>query len=754
MNTSLAKTLSIITLYIIAAIFSSAHASQFVGSNACADCHQEAFQAWQGSHHQQAMQHATAKTVLGDFNDTKFEFEGSVNRFFTLNDQFLVNIQGPDGQWHDYQIKYTFGVTPLQQYMVEFEDGRVQLIPFAWDSRPENQGGQRWFHLYPNMTPKDEFYWTNTGQNWNFMCADCHSTNLEKNYSADTNTYKTTWSEISVGCEACHGAGQAHLDWANSNQPSQAHFGFDRDLSKAVKEWVIKEGSSTAQPLAIEDTDQMAVCAQCHSRRVQLSESNDHVSGNFLDRYLLSTITPELYHHDGQIHDENYVYGSFLQSKMAEKGVSCTNCHDPHNATLKIPEETVCAQCHSPQEYGSDKHTFHLPNSEASKCTTCHMPETTYMQVDPRRDHSWQIPRPDLSMNIGTPNVCTSCHEDKTDQWANSALEKWFPNSEHRNPRHFSIAFYASAINHNSAGNALSYVAQNSGESAIIRASALQRIANHLGQNSLVALARATKHQNELIRLGAVQGAINYPFDQKWQLLAPLLEDSVYAVRTEAAGALAKHWQSMTITQKQRIEPALEEYVSIQIYNSDRGFGRTNLGNVYRAKGKLDKAITSYTSAIEIEPYYPNSHINLADLYKSAGKEELALNVLKQGLNAQPSSGVFMYSIGLSLIRQKNKSGAISYFKQATIAEPENAQYWLVYGLSLEQSSLTQADSSLAKAYNLSQDPNHLYARCDLQVRHKLKTAQACINKLAPFAPDDVISQLKAKLHSPSNVVK
>ncbi|WP_252046805.1 hypothetical protein [Vibrio sp. SCSIO 43186] len=136
------------------------------------------------------MQHATADTVLGNFSDLKLEFKGSINRFFKRNNQFLANIQGPDGQWHDYQIKYTFGVTPLQQYMVEFEDGRVQLIPFAWDSRPESQGGQRWFHLYPNMTPKDEFYWTNTGQNWNFMCADCHSTNLEKNYSADTTLIK------------------------------------------------------------------------------------------------------------------------------------------------------------------------------------------------------------------------------------------------------------------------------------------------------------------------------------------------------------------------------------------------------------------------------------------------------------------------------------------------------------------------------------------------------------------------------------
>jgi len=736
-------------LIMLALISTPLSSKEYVGSEACFSCHADAYQAWQGSHHQLAMQHATTDSVLGNFQNTVFNFDGNDNRFYTVDNQFFTHIQGPDGKWHDYQIKYTFGVSPLQQYMVEFEDGRIQLIPFAWDSRPEKEGGQRWFHLYPNLTPKDEFYWTNTGQSWNFMCADCHSTNLEKNYNAETNTYQTTWSEISVGCEACHGAGLKHLEWAQTNTDAISHFGFDRDLSKAVKRWVYNQNNANVEPHSIEDTEQLAVCAQCHSRRLQLNEDNDHVLSRFQDRYLLSTITSDLYHHDGQIYNENYVYGSFLQSKMAQKGVSCTDCHDPHSSELKIPEEAVCTQCHSAQEYNPAKHTFHLPNTVASKCTTCHMPETTYMQLDPRRDHSWQIPRPDLSENAGTPNVCTGCHESKTNKWANQALEKWFPESNYRGQPHFSIAFYAASIGHNGAVNALSYIAQNTSESPIIRASALQRLVSYPERNTLTALTHATQHQNEIIRLGAIQGSANYSFEQQWQLLEPLLSDPVYAVRTEAAGLLVKHWQTMSILQKDHIQPALSEYLDIQRYNSDRGFGRTNLGNVYRAKGEFNSAVATYAKAIEIEPYFPNSYINLADLYKNMGQEKEALFILKKGLLAQPKSGAFMYSIGLSLIRQQNRKEAIKYFKLATQTEPENAQYWLVYGLSLELVSPDQADSALTQAYSLSRDPNHLYARCDLLVKHKLKAAQDCISKLASYAPESIITQLELRLKSP-----
>ncbi|OCH11428.1 multiheme c-type cytochrome [Aliivibrio fischeri] len=725
--------------------------ADFIGSESCIDCHKEAVDAWQGSDHDMAMKHADKSSVFGDFDNAIFEFEGKTNRFFKKGNEYWVNIEGPDGQFHDYKISYTFGFEPLQQYMVEFDDGRIQLIPFAWDSRSAEEGGQRWYHLYPNMKKTDEFYWTNSGQNWNFMCADCHSTDVKKNYDIKTDTYSTTWSEINVSCEACHGPASEHLIWSNNQEgATNQHYGFERDLSKSVKEWVFKEGHTTLQPKQIQATDQITMCAQCHSRRAQLNEDQAHIKGDsktLLDSYLPSLITPELYHNDGQIYDEDYVYGSFMQSKMAKKGVTCTNCHDPHTTKLSIPEEAICSQCHIASEYTPEKHTFHLANTEASQCTTCHMPETVYMGVDARRDHSWQIPRPDLSKNIGTPNVCTQCHEDKDDVWADEQVGQWFPDSPYRNQQHFAVAFYASDIHYRGAGDALSYTAQDAKQAGIIRGSALQRLSAFPSKNTLVALGRAVKNNDELIRLGAIQGSAGYKAFDRWQIISPLLTDPVLAIRTETAGALAAYWSELNPLQREQLSPALDEYIEIQKFNSDRGFGRTNLGNVYRAQGELAKAEEAYLGAIEIEPYFVNSYVNLADLYRSQGKENKGYKILRKGINAQPNSGALRYSAGLSLLRLNQKAEAAERFKQATQIEKQNAQYWYVYGLSMESFSSQQAADALGHAFTISGNPQHLFVQCDMLLKNKSNKAKACINELQKYAPENVINSLNQRLN-------
>lgn len=730
---------------------------EYVGTQTCAECHQQEVEAWKGSHHDMAMKHANSESVQGDFDNRTVTHDGQPNRFFRQGEEYWVNIQGPDGQWHDYKISYTFGWEPLQQYMVEFEDGRVQLIPFAWDSRTKSEGGQRWFHLYPETATTDEFYWTNTGQNWNFMCADCHSTNLKKNYDAIKNTYNTSWSEINVGCEACHGPASGHIELAKKVASTggffdtDSHYGFDRNLSKAVTEWVFEEGHRTFQPKAIAETNQVQTCAQCHSRRTQLNETGDHIQGSFFDKYRLSLITPELYYHDGQIYDEDYVYGSFLQSEMAEKGVTCTNCHDPHSAKLNIPEEAVCSQCHIASEYTPENHTFHEAGSKASQCTTCHMPETTYMQVDPRRDHSWHVPRPDLSKHIDTPNVCTSCHEDKNNQWADAQIAEWFPHSQYRNQQHFAVAFYADAIGHKGAANALAYSAQDSSLKDIIRASALERMGGKTDQNTTVSLARAVKNENEMIRLGAVAGSSGYEFHDRWRILEPLLDDPVLSVRAEATSVLVTSYAQMTPLQKDRIQPPLEEYMDIQKFNADRGFGRTNLANVYRSLGEIDKAIALYQEAISIEPYFENSYVNLSDLYRRLGKEKAALSVLQQGMKAQPKSSSLPYSAGLSLLRQGKEDEAKALLKHAAKLGKTNAHYWYVYGLALEKSDVLEASKALQTAFKVGGNPQHLYAQCEVLARNHKKGAVAfafdrCLEELSNYAPKQAIDQLKASI--------
>jgi len=189
----------------------------YVGVESCSGCHEEQYRAWRGSHHDLAMQHATPATVLGDFSGVEFENYGVTSTFLEGNGTYFVRTDNASGELQEFPVKFVFGVTPLQQYLIEFPGGRLQSLPIAWDTRDADEGGQRWFHLYADeyISHTDLLHWTGREQNWNYQCAECHSTNLQKNYSVDSDSFDTTWSEINVACEACHGPGSRHVQQAN-----------------------------------------------------------------------------------------------------------------------------------------------------------------------------------------------------------------------------------------------------------------------------------------------------------------------------------------------------------------------------------------------------------------------------------------------------------------------------------------------------------------------------------------------------------
>ena len=739
----------LISLLLIISLPTVLSAAEYVGAKQCKNCHQQEYTLWQGSHHDMAMKHANKDSVSGNFNNVSLKLSEKKSRFFRKDKQYWVNIQGPDGKLHDYQIKYTFGFEPLQQYMVEFDDGRVQLIPFAWDSRSKQQGGQRWFNLYPEFTKKhQEFYWTNTGQNWNYMCADCHSTNVQKNFNVTDNSYNTTWSEINVACEACHGPASKHIRWTKDKT---GNIGFDRDLSKPVNNWIKEKNNPILQPEAIHNTQQSLMCAQCHSRHTQLSD-DDYIASNSLgDRYLINLINEENYFADGQIYDEVYVYGSFLQSKMHTKGVTCSNCHEPHSAKLILPKETLCLQCHEAKTYNTKKHHHHADNSTGAQCVVCHMPETTYMQIDQRADHGWHIPRPDLALKLGTPDTCLSCHNDKDSQWSSQQVTNWYPQSTIDKQSDFATAFTLADMGYPQASQELSKISQDKNYAGIIRASALERMQATPDRNSFISIARGVKDKDELIRLGAIQGAQNMPQSERWQLLEPLLSDKVLAVRTEAAAVLTPLWLNLSEQQQTKLQPALDDYLKIQAFNSDRGFAHTNRGNILVHMGRYTEAEAAYDQSIRIDPTYSTAYVNKAELYrrqanKNNDGESKNIATLKQGLKAQPDGGDLYYSLGLSMIRSKNKSAAIDYLKKATETEPQNSNYFYVYALSLVDTQPSQAQKAMRQTYQLSGNPQHLYALCEMQVEQKSFQAKQCLSKLSKVVPAEVVDQLKQLL--------
>ena len=482
-----------------------APAATFVGRDACVDCHPAATESWLGSDHDNAMAPATEETVVGNFDDAVFEHGGVTTRFFRRDGAYFIHTEGPGGVMDDFEVLYTFGVEPLQQYLVPLPGGRLQAFSLAWDTEQE-----RWFFLYPDqvIAADDWLHWSRNGQNWNGMCAECHSTNLIKAYDPDTQTYDTTWSEIDVSCEACHGPGSRHVAWADI--PPMARPDADN------YELPVRTGD-------IDNRQQVALCAPCHSRHSELDDY-DHTQTELLDVMLPSLLREGIYHVDGQVLDEDYVWGSFVQSKMFANGIRCSDCHDVHSLALHEDGNDLCTQCHRADTYDAYEHHFHQQvyqgqPSDGALCIKCHMPEQPFMVVDYRADHSLRVPRPDLTADLGVPNACTQsgCHDDRPLQWSIDAFTTWYGRA--RKPQ-FGTILAAARAGEPEAHAQLIELVESTLYPAIVRATALEALLEYPGEETRRVMQRALADEEALVRHTAVDSTIVATPEELVSLLA------------------------------------------------------------------------------------------------------------------------------------------------------------------------------------------------------------------------------------------
>ena len=597
------------------------------------------------------MQVATAETVLGDFEDVRFEHGGVRSRFFRdEGGRFVVHTDGPDGEMADFAVAYTFGVDPLQQYLIELPGGRLQALGIAWDV-----AGERWFHLYPDarLSAGDPLHWTGRRQSWNHMCAECHSTNLEKNYDAEADSYATTWTDLDVACEACHGPGSQHVADPTTPMPALA--------------------------------DETESCAPCHSRRVSISESDVH-GEPFLDHFLPASLDDGLYHPDGQIQGEVYVWGSFVQSRMHARGVRCGDCHDPHTARLRLEGNALCAQCHNAEGtarfpglttkvYDGPAHHFH-EHEPAMPCVDCHMPSRTYMRVDPRRDHSLRVPRPQLA----APNVCTSCHSERPSRWAVKQLERWYPEGEWRRG-HFGEALALARSSAEGAGERLLEVVGTTEQPAIARATALELLGDPVTADREVLDAQllALRDADPLVRASAVVAALGMlgvietsaEARSVIEQAAALLSDPRRAVRVEAARAFVGiPLELLKSAERAALERARAEYRAGLVAAGDQPEAQLNLGVLHADEGDAAGAEAAYRAALRLDERFAPARFNLANLLNALGRNDEALAELDLGLELTPRNGEAHYSRGLLLAEMRRMPEAVEALAEAARLVP------------------------------------------------------------------------------------
>ena len=632
------------------------------------------------------MRPANDRTVLGNFKHVTFSSFGVTTTFFRHGRSFMVRTDGPDGKLHDYEIKFTFGVYPLQQYLVPMPGGRLQAFGIAWDSRSRKDGGQRWFALYPDrkVAASDPLHWTAIDQTWNYQCADCHSTNLRKNYDGKTRTYATSYSEIDVACEACHGPGSDHLAWAQKHGDSKS-LDATHGLTIALDDrkgvaWSIDPATGNARRSAPRTSErEIALCARCHSRRGEIRE--DYVHGQPVgDDYRVALLDSDLYFPDGQIKAEVYEYGSFVQSRMFHEGVTCSDCHDPHTLALRAPGNSVCLQCHAAGKYDSPKHHFHALGSAGSRCVECHMPTRTYMVIDARRDHSIRIPRPDLTLTLGIPNACNACHNNQSAQWALDSLMKWYGHTPEGFQR-YAETFHAASEGAPGALQTLESLAGNADQPAIARATALARMADYAPGADDPTIHRAVADQSSLIRRSAAVALSNSDPTAGAPVLSPLLADPVRSVRIETADVLAA-----LDPPTPALDRAVHEYIDAARLNADRPESHLNLALLLVKRKKLDDAETQLKEALSLDPSFAPAAVNLADLYRMQHRDAEGAAILRDALRHSSSDPALLYALGLVMVRQRQKATALSLLAEAAKGDPGNARYAFVYAVALRDS--------------------------------------------------------------------
>jgi predicted CXXCH cytochrome family protein len=655
----------------------------YVDESGCAACHEAEVKAWSGSHHDLAMQPATERSVLGDFNDSRFTYAGVTTRFFRRDGKFYVNTDGPDGRLANFPILHAFGVAPLQQYLIPLPGGRLQALSIAWDTK-----ARRWFHLYPaeRVDFRDELHWTKPSQNWNHMCGECHATGYRKIYNAATASYKTTAARFDVGCQACHGPASRHAAWARRAGKRAAK----RPAAVVKRDFDVDLAARDSRP-------QIDTCARCHSRRGTLSADYRH-GAPLMDTHLPALLTEGLYHADGQILEEDYEYGSFLQSRMFARGVRCSDCHDPHSMKLHKDGDAVCVTCHNAtapaaragidtsglqkKDYTSAAHHFHKPGAPGSHCVECHAPTRTYMVVHPRIDHSFRIPRPDLSVAIGTPNACSGCHSDRSARWAADVVATRYGPGRRRES-HYGVALDAGRFGKAGAVPGLVALADDRNQPAIVRATALDLLSRYPGRSALAALQGGLADRDPLVRRAAVSGQERLSPEERAVSLAPILDDSVRAVRIEAARLLAPARASLAPALSKRLDAVLVEFVAAELENADRPEALTNLGNFHASVGDTARAAADYRKAIALDPGFVPAYVNLADLFRAGGRDDDDERAIRDGLRSAPGAPALHEALGLALVRRGLKTEALAEFAAATKAAPDEPRHAYVYAVSL-----------------------------------------------------------------------
>jgi predicted CXXCH cytochrome family protein len=671
----------------------------YAGSASCKDCHEKAFQGWETSNHGMAEREVRPETEENSFTTKKSLTHGKDQSEVFLGADGLLKVltRGLGDQKREYPVVRIIGNNPLRQFLVPAPGNRLQTCDVSYDPHKDEL-----FDVYgeEERNPGDWGAWTGQGMNWNAMCAACHNTRLRKNYDPQTDSYHTRMAEMTVGCEACHGPMKDHVEWQEK-----------KPLIDPPKDPTIKKFSRDRM---------LETCAACHARRGEIS--GDLVPGeSFYDHFSLTvTDDTDIYHPDGQVHDENYEYASFISSRMHHVGIRCVDCHDPHTGKRLQPGNALCMRCHGggtqpPAPFiNPTLHGHHKEDSKGNDCTGCHMPITNYMQRHPRHDHGFTSPNPQLTIDFGIPNACNRCHQDKDAKWSQEYASKWYGHRLER-PAHKRAVLIAKARRGDPEARTGLIEMLKSEEIPAWRATACHLLARWVMDPEVTrTLLDQLQQASPLVREAAVRALTHQSRANNTMVLdtlRPLLDDPVRSVRVAAAWA---HCATLDLNSR-----AGRELVHMLDLNSDQPTGRMQLSQFAFLRGDPAGAIKQLRKAIAWDPNSPPFHHDLAILLSTTGDTPGAIKALRDAIRLAPRESEYHYKLSLALSESGDLAGTIESLETTVRLEPGFGRAW--YNLGLARSASNQPQQAIAALLKAeSADPADAaipYARATIHAR-------------------------------------
>lgn len=690
-------------------------AADLAGSVGCRRCHERFYELWATSHHGLAMQPYTATFAKAHLTPQTraITIGGSEYRALIEAGAGCVREEGPQGS-KQYPIVHVMGGKNVYYFLTPMERGRLQTVPVAYDVRTKT-----WFDTaasgvrhFPGAGADDPVHWSDPLYTFNTSCHGCHVSQLSTNYDLKTDTYRTTWAEPGINCEACHGSGTEHVrvcEAAAQGNPPE-------DLK------IISTRVFSAEQLN-------AMCNSCHAKLSPIS--NGFTPGDrYFDHFDLVTLEHPDFYPDGRDLGENYTMTIWRMSPCAKSGkLDCRHCHTSSGRyRFKNVENPngACLPCHEQRVANAAEHTHHEAGSEGNKCVACHMPTTDFARMT-RSDHSMRPPMPAASLRFKSPNACNICHDDQDAAWADEQVKQWHAD-EYQKP----VLEWASLLDAARRGDwrcldaVLAYIASGDREE-VPAASLLRSLRGCDSPKKWPGVIKALQEdESPLVRAAAAEALDGYLTAESLRALLDATADEYRLVRIRAASALAEiPPERLRHEYQMQVRRATNELLEALKALPDNYTSHYNLGNFHMQRRDRDRALSSYLTAIKLRPDFVPAHVNVGFVYNAKGQNDKAEASFRQALALDPNNAAVHLNLGMLLGEMKRPKEAQQSFRDALRADPNSATAAYNLGVLISANRPEEGLQWCRKAHQLRpDDPRYAYTYAFYLVENR-KTEQA-----------------------------